>query len=96
MDGAKFAHALNAAPQLLPGRVLDPSVSCLREVQDSGPQAAAVLALTGLLLAIVSLDQPNGMPRLLPYNWVAILFPPAALGCIALGLSLMVAEVSGR
>ena len=57
---------------------------------------AAALVFTGLVLAIVSLDQPNGMPRLLPYNWVAILFPPLALGCIAIGISIMVAQVSGR
>jgi hypothetical protein len=37
----------------------------------------------------------NEMPRWLPFNWVAILFPPIAQ-CIALGISMMVAEISGR
>jgi hypothetical protein len=44
----------------------------------------------------LSLDQPNGFPRLLPYNWFAIAFPPLAFARIALGISMMVSEVSGR
>ena len=54
------------------------------------------LIVAGIALAYLGLDQQNGMPRLLPYNLVSIVFPPMALACIAIGLSMMVGEVSGR
>ena len=54
--------------------------------------SAAALVLIGLLFAILRLDLRNGMLRWLPYN----LFPPIALACIVLAISMKVAEVSGR
>jgi hypothetical protein len=57
--------------------------------------SSIALICAGLIFGWVGLRQRDGVPVLLPYNWVAILFPPIALGCAAIGLSLMV-DVSGR
>jgi hypothetical protein len=56
----------------------------------------AVLFFTGLALGVMGLYQRDGMPVFLPYNWVAILFPPVALACFTMGISLMVGGISGR
>ena len=54
------------------------------------------LTIAGIALAYLGLDHQNGMPRLLPYNLIAVVLPPMAMVCIAMGLSMMVGEVSGR
>lgn len=57
---------------------------------------ALTLTCAGLAIGAIGLYQRDGMPVMLPYNWVAILFPPVALVCVAMGVSLMVGDVSGR